>query len=73
MITRFAMFEGRKNAGETDSFRAAVLAQIVPHWKTFPGVLAVRVCFSNERDTGASEFPLILGISCPDRTAVDVA
>ena len=73
MITRFALFDGQVNPGETEAFRAAVLAEVLPHWKAFPGVLAVRVCFANERDDGAPELPLILAISYPDRAAVDVA
>jgi hypothetical protein len=73
MITRFALFEGQVNPGETEAFRAAVLAEVLPHWKSFPGVLAVRVCFAGERDDGAPELPLILAISYPDRAAVDVA
>jgi hypothetical protein len=73
MITRFALFDGHVNPAETEAFRAAVLAEVLPHWKAFPGVLAVRVCFANERDEGAPELPLILAISYPDRAAVDVA
>jgi hypothetical protein len=73
MITRFALFEGHIKPSDTEAFRAAVLAEVLPHWEAFPGVLAVRVCFSNERDDGAPEFPLILAISYPDRAAVDVA
>jgi hypothetical protein len=73
MITRFALFEGQINPGETEAFRAAILKEVLPHWNSFPGVLAVRVCFSNERDEGAPELPLILAISYPDRMAVDVA
>jgi hypothetical protein len=73
MITRFALFEGQINPGQVDAFRQAVLKDVLPHWKSFPGVLAVRVCFSNECDEGAPEMPLILAISYPDRVAVDVA
>jgi len=73
MITRFALFDGHVTPGDTEAFRAAVLAEVLPHWKSFPGVLAVRVCFSNERDDGAPELPLILAISYPDRKSVDVA
>ena len=73
MITRFALFDGQINPGETEAFREAVLAEVLPHWKAFPGVLAVRVCFANERDDGAPELPLILAISYPDRAAVDIA
>jgi quinol monooxygenase YgiN len=73
MITRYALFEGSVHEGQTEAFRAAVLAEVLPHWNAFPGVLAVRVCFSNERDDGAPELPLILAISYADRAAVDTA
>lgn len=73
MITRFALFEGHVNPGETAAFRAAVLAEVLPHWQSFPEVLAVRVCFPDERDEGAPELALVLAISYPNRAAVDVA
>ena len=66
MITRFALFDGQVNPAETEAFRAAVLTEVLPHWKSFPGVLAVRVCFADERDDDAPELPLILAISYPD-------
>jgi hypothetical protein len=73
MITRYALFEGRIHEGQTEAFRKAILAEVLPHWKAFPGVLAVKVCFENERDESAPEMPLILAISYPDRPSVDVA
>lgn len=73
MITRFALFEGVVPAHDVPAFRAAVLAEVLPHWQSFPGVLAVRVCFENERDDGAPEMPLILAITYPDRAAVETA
>jgi hypothetical protein len=73
MITRYAFFEGRITAGETNNFRAAVLAEILPHWKSFPGIVSVKVCFENERDEGAPEMPLILAITYPNRASVDIA
>jgi hypothetical protein len=73
MITRFAIFDGKIHEGQTEAFRAAVLEEVLPKWKAFPGALAVRVCFANERDEGAPEFPMILAISYPDRAAVDTA
>lgn len=73
MITRYALFEGQVHEGQTEAFRAAVLAEILPKWKAFPGALAVRVCFTNERDEGAPELPLVLAVSYPNRAAVDVA
>lgn len=73
MITRYALFEGQIHPGQTEAFRQAILQEVLPHWQSFPGVLAVRVCFANERDEGAPELPLILAISYPTREAVDVA
>ncbi len=73
MITRFALFEGQVHDGQTEAFRAAVLAEVLPLWKAFPGALAVRVCFANERDEGAPELPMVLAISYADRAAVDTA
>lgn len=73
MITRYALFEGQIHPGQMDAFRHAVLSEILPHWQSFPLALAVRVCFENERDTGAPELPLVLAIDYPDRAAVDIA
>ncbi len=73
MITRFAMFEGAVKPGLTDAFRGAVLERLVPLWTQFPGNSDVRVMFSEERDAGAPEFPLILAISYPDRAAMEGA
>lgn len=73
MITRFALFEGSVNAGQEEAFRSAVEEQLVPLWKQFPGNLDVRVMFSDDRDAGAPEFPLILAITYPDIAAMDAA
>ncbi len=73
MITRYALFEGQVHAGRTEAFRTAVLAEVLPHWKAFPGVLAVRACFAESRDEGAPELPLVLAISYPSRSVMDAA
>jgi len=73
VITRFALFEGTVGQERTEAFRAAILEEVLPHWKSFPGVLSVRLSFENERDEGAPELPLILAITYPNRAAVDVA
>ncbi|MEP3845053.1 MAG: hypothetical protein ABJM43_06905 [Paracoccaceae bacterium] len=73
MITRFAMFEGSVKPGHTDVFRAAVLDRLVPLWTQFPGNTDVRVMFSDDRDEGAPEFPLILAITYPDQASMDKA
>ncbi|MEL7261698.1 MAG: hypothetical protein AAF822_05120 [Pseudomonadota bacterium] len=73
MITRFALFEGTVKPGQTEAFRAAVLDRLVPLWTKFPGNTDVRVMFSDDRDAGAPEFPLILAISYPDAAAMEGA
>lgn len=73
MITRYALFEGRVHEGAKAAFREAVLAELLPKWRAFPGATAVRVTFGETRDEGAPEFPLILAISYPDLAAVDRA
>ena len=73
MITRFALFEGSVRAGQEAAFRAAVLERLVPLWTQFPGNTDMRVMFSDDRDEGAPEFPLILAISYPDAATMTAA
>ena len=73
MITRYALFDGTVRDGQTEAFRAAVMAELLPKWKAFPGALAVRVCFADSRDDGAPEYPLILAVDYPDLAAVERA
>ncbi|MEO1315836.1 MAG: hypothetical protein AAFW01_04485 [Pseudomonadota bacterium] len=73
MITRYALFEGSVKEGQTDAFRAFVNDHLVPLWTRFDGAQEVRVMFSEERDEGAPEFPLVLAISYPDRAAMAAA
>lgn len=73
MITRFALFEGSVNADQIGDFRTAVKDRLVPLWLQFPGNLGVRVMFSDDRDEGAPEFPLILAITYPDTETMDAA
>lgn len=73
MITRYALFEGKVHEGQTEVFRKAVLEEILPKWRAFPGALAVRVSFAEFRDDGAPEYPMILAISYPDLATVEAA
>ena len=73
MITRFALFEGSVKPGQEAAFRAAVHERLVPLWTQFPGSSEVRVMFSDDRDEGAPEFPLILAITYPDKAAMEAA
>lgn len=73
MITRYAMFEGTIHAGKEDAFRTAVLDELLPKWRAFPGARAVRVTFTEEADEGAPDFPLIMEIDYDDKEAVATA
>ncbi len=73
MITRYALFEGEIAEGATEDFRAAILEEVLPTWRAFPGALAVRVTFAEARDDGAPAYPLILAIDYPDMAAVEAA
>lgn len=73
MITRYAFFEGTVKPGKTDAFRTAVTSRLVPLWTQFPGNTDVRVMFGEDRDDGAPEFPLVLGITYPDLVTMEAA
>lgn len=73
MITRFALFEGTVAPENKNAFRQAVQDRLVPLWTQFPGNTDVRVMFSDDRDEGAPEFPLILAISYPDQATMEAA
>jgi hypothetical protein len=73
MITRYALFEGSVREGQTEAFRAFVNDHLVPLWTKFDGAQEVRVMFSEDRDEGAPEFPLVLAISYPDLAAMERA
>ncbi|MCJ8509606.1 hypothetical protein MUU53_16995 [Rhizobium lemnae] len=73
MITRYALFEGTVKPGQTEAFRTAVMDEILPKWKQFPGALDVRVSFAEARDDGAPEFPMILAVNYPSIEAVEQA
>ncbi|WP_420861590.1 hypothetical protein [Algirhabdus cladophorae] len=73
MITRFALFEGTVAPENIASFRAAVHERLVPLWTQFPGNVDVRVMFSDDRDEGAPEFPLILAITYADAAGMEAA
>ena len=46
MITRYALFEGRVHDGQEEAFRTAVLEEVLPKWRAFPG--ALRSLFAGE-------------------------
>jgi hypothetical protein len=73
MLTRVAMFQGTIQDGKNDAFRTVVTEKLVPLWTRFEGAMEVKLMFSNERDAGVPEYPMILAISYPDRRAFDRA
>lgn len=73
MITRFAFFEGTIRDGADTEFREAVEQSLVPKWAAFPGALAVKVYFAEERDIDAPDIPMILAVDYADRSAVEAA
>lgn len=73
MITRFALFEGSVAPGMAAAFRRAVIEELVPTWRGFPGAVAVRVSFRESCDAGAPDYPLILAVDYPDAAALEMA
>ncbi|SNS99381.1 putative quinol monooxygenase [Tropicimonas sediminicola] len=73
MITRYALFDGTIKDGKTDAFRAAIRDRLVPVLRTFDGVLEVSIAFTDERDDGAPDLPLIMAVSYPDVETMQAA
>lgn len=62
VIRRFALFFGEVPSDRQAAFREAVLRDLVPTWKAFPGAAQVHVSFTDEADDGATGCPLVLAI-----------
>ena len=73
MITRYAIFEGRIREGQIHAFRKAILEVVAPRWRAMPGVLNVRISFTDQSDAGAPDVPLILAIDYPDYKTLERA
>ncbi len=73
MISRYAIFDGTIHEGQEAAFRQAVLSELVPTWRRFPGAVGVDVAFAETRDDGAPEYPLILSITYPDMATLERA
>ena len=70
MLTRVAIFEGTVDPEDMRAFRASVEETLVPMWTRFPGMTALKVMFSIERDDGAPAVPLMLTMTFPNRAAL---
>ncbi|MEX4007033.1 hypothetical protein [Neoaquamicrobium sediminum] len=73
MIARQAFFEGTIHAGREAEFRVFVEERLMPLWRLFPGVLDVRVLFSQTRDEGAPPFALSLAMTFENEEALAAA
>lgn len=73
MITRYALFQGEVPSGKLDQFKAAVLEELLPTWRAYPGALAVRVSFAWDRDDQAADLPLILAVDFETREQLKTA
>ena len=73
MIIRYALFEGKVKDGHLESFRKAIVEDLYPLWCQFPGALEVYCSLVDERDEGATEFPLIQSVRYPDIETMQAA
>ena len=73
MITRFAIFEGHVDPAETPAFRAAMLGDVLPLFRAFPGVISARLGFVEASDDGAPGIVMILAVSYPDTATMTAA
>lgn len=70
MIIRYALFEGTINEGREAEFKAYVHEKLIPIWRQFPGARDLQVYFGVERDDGAPEYALVMGVRYDNLNAV---
>ncbi len=71
MLTRVAIYEGAITQGTEAAFFADVVARLLPIWKSFPNVLAVRVHRVTGADPGAIPIAMTLEMDFADQAALD--
>ena len=71
MLTRVAIYEGAITGGSEDAFHADVEARLLPIWRSFPEVLAVRVHRVTSADPGAIPIVMTLEMDFADQAALD--
>jgi hypothetical protein len=71
MLTRTALYEGAIISGTADAFFADVQARLLPIWRSFPNVQAVRVQRVTDSDPGALPIVMILEMDFADQAALD--
>ena len=70
MIIRQGFFEGRVRPGMDDKFFAYVREQMVPVWRSFPGLTELRVSTATATEDGV-EYPLHTSFSFPTQASLD--
>lgn len=70
MIIRQGFFEGRIRAGMVDKFFQYVREQMVPVWRSFPGLIELRVSTASATEDGI-EYPLHTSFSFPTDAALE--
>ncbi len=71
MLTRTAIYEGKIQAGQEETFFWRVRDELEPLWQRFPKVLAVRVQRTLSSDADARPIAMILEMDFPDQAAID--
>ena len=71
MLTRVAIYEGAITGATEDAFHADVQARLVPIWRSFPEVLAVRVHRVTSADPGAIPIVMTLEMDFADQASLE--
>lgn len=70
MIIRQGFFEGRIRPGMNEKFFQYVREQMVPVWRSFPGLIELRVSTASATEDGV-EYPLHTSFSFPSQAALE--
>jgi antibiotic biosynthesis monooxygenase (ABM) superfamily enzyme len=70
LIIRQGFFEGRIRPGMDDKFFQHVREQMVPVWRSFPGLIELRVSTASATEDGI-EYPLHTSFSFPTQAALE--
>jgi antibiotic biosynthesis monooxygenase (ABM) superfamily enzyme len=70
LIIRQGFFEGRIRPGMDEKFFAYVRDEMVPVWRSFPGLIELRVSTATASEDGI-EYPLHTSFSYPTQASLD--
>ena len=71
MLTRTAIYEGTIAPGHEEEFFRRVRDELMPIWRDFPGLQAMRVQRRISADASARPVPMILEMDFADQAAID--